>query len=170
LQLVCFLGGYAILIAHDWWCQVTKGLPYCLIVMAVMFLKVGCFFYKVGTVLPKGYVFIAETQGLLSKWGSQNLKLRHLPLLLCLFRVKIMTTFSEPTFLPPGAEPIATYCQQLQLLKQLKGIEALRRWRISCVRTFKSKSVLQHKYVSATIINPKNKTHYLVLEGLICLR
>lgn len=83
------------------------------------------------------------------------------------FRVKIMTTIiSEPTFLPPAAEPVATYCQQLQLLKQLKGIEALRRWRVSRARTFKCKSASQHEYVSATIIDPENKTHHLVFERL----
>lgn len=96
----------------------------------------------------------------------RRLKTSLLTLLRRALRIKIMTTSCEPQFLPPYAEPIGTYVQRLQLLKQVNGLEALRRWQVKQVTAYKSKATSQHEYVSAAVVDPEEKVHFVVFERL----
>jgi hypothetical protein len=87
-------------------------------------------------------------------------------LLQAIFGINIMTTAWDPKVLPPYAEPIGTYCQRLAAIKQAHGIAALKNWRVTRARSFKSKSTSQHEYVSACVVDSSNNTTHIVFERM----
>src|SRR5882762_1996283 len=77
-----------------------------------------------------------------------------------------MTSSFIPVVLPPTSEPVVTYIQRLAAMKKGDGIMQLKKFRVTHARSYKSKAPSQHKYVSATVVDPENKTSFIAFERL----
>jgi hypothetical protein len=77
-----------------------------------------------------------------------------------------MTSSWIPVVLPPTSEPVVTYIQRLAAMKKGDGIMQLKKFRVTHARAYKSKAASQHEYVSATVVDPENKTSFIAFERL----
>ena len=77
-----------------------------------------------------------------------------------------MTTSWEPEVLPHD-EPIRTYCQRFQVMNRETGLRYYDIGRLHIQRLTNARALHNMKvYFSATIIDPENKTSYIVFERL----
>jgi hypothetical protein len=82
-----------------------------------------------------------------------------------MFGMKMTSSFI-PVVLPPTSEPVVTYIQRLAAMKKGDGIMQLKKFRVTHARAYKSKAPSQHEYVSATVVDPENKTSFIAFERL----
>jgi len=78
--------------------------------------------------------------------------------------IKMTSALVGPFVLPPVAEHIITYNLRLTSMKKADGLEILKKWRVTCIKGYKSKTASRHEYITATVVDSDNKTSYVKIE------
>jgi hypothetical protein len=83
-----------------------------------------------------------------------------------ILRLKMTSDWDDPSqaVLPPVTENVLTYRMRMASIKKADGLALLQKWRVTCLRGYKSRATSRHEYVSATVVDSKNRTSYIIIE------